>query len=422
MKTEETTIQCPSCGSAIDVNDILKHQIEDALRKEYQLKANEDKQALKLQSDNLAKDKAEFEAKKQKENELFAERMEKELKLKEAEMKQKLTKKLEEENQDQLMLLNKELDEKTEKVKELHKKDAEIAKLQREKMEVKDAAEASAQKQFTEQLNLERVKIKKQAEDEHEFKEATLKKQLEDQKRLTEEMRRKQEQGSMQLQGEIMELAIEEYLINTFPLDTISEIKKGANGADCVHVVNTRENQNCGCIYYESKRAKVFQVAWIEKFKNDLRAKKADLGVLVTECLPGDMQRMGLKDGIWICTFQEFKGLSAVLRESIIQLNKAMQTQENKGDKMVMLYDYLTGNEFRSQVECIVEAFEQMQGDLNKEKIAMNRIWAQREKQLDKVIQNTAGMHGAIKGIAGNAVQTIMALELDCTTELLLEN
>ena len=134
------------------------------------------------------------------------------------------------------------------------------------------------------------------------------------------------------------------------------------------------------------------------------------------------MPRMGLKDGIWICTFQEFKGLSAVIRESIIQLNKAMLTQENKGDKMVMLYDYLTGNEFRSQVECIVEAFEQMQSDLNKEKIAINRIWSQREKQLDKVIQNTAGMHGAIKGIAGNAVQTIEALELEVKDNLLLES
>lgn len=316
--------------------------------------------------------------------------------------------------------MQKELAEQSEKIKEGHKKDAEIAKLKREKDEAKDAAEANAQKQFTEQLILEKAKAKQQANDDNELIVATLKKQLEDNEKHTAELLRKQQQGSMQLQGEIMELAIEDYLVNTFTLDTITEIKKGANGADCVQIVNTREIQNCGVIYYESKRAKTFQSAWIEKFKTDLRAKKANIGILVTECLPADMLRMGLRDGIWICTFQEFKGLSAVIRESIIQLNKAMQTQENKGDKMVMLYDFLTGNEFRMQVESIVEAFEQMQDDLRKEKTAMQRIWSQREKQLDKVIQNTAGMHGAIKGIAGNAIQTIMALELDSTDDRLL--
>src|SRR5690606_27252105 len=145
-----------------------------------------------------------------------------------------------------------------------------------------------------------------------------------------------------QLQGEVMELAIEEYLSKTFPLDTIDEIKKGATGADCVQIVNTREEQNCGTIYYESKRTKAFQPTWIEKFKNDIRTKKADIGVLVTEVMPSDMDRMGMKEGVWICTFEEFKGLSAVLRQSIIQLNQAVQSQENKGDKMSMLYDFLT--------------------------------------------------------------------------------
>ena len=226
-------------------------------------------------------------------------------------------------------------------------------------------------------------------------------------------MKRKQEQGSMQLQGEVMELAIEEWLTGNFPLDTIDEIKKGANGADCLQTVNTREIQNCGSIYYESKRTKSFQPAWIEKFKNDIRDKKANLGVLVTEVLPGDMQRMGMKEGIWICTYEEFKGLSAVLRQSLIQVNQAVQSQENRGDKMEMLYDFLTSTEFRLQIEGIVEGFSQMQEDLNKEKNAMKRIWTQREKQIDKVIKNTLGMYGSIRGIAGNAVQAVKALELD---------
>ena len=225
-------------------------------------------------------------------------------------------------------------------------------------------------------------------------------------------MKRKQEQGSMQLQGEVQELAIEEWLATHFPLDTIEEIKKGARGGDCIQIVNTRERQNCGTIYYESKRTKDFQPTWIEKFKADIRDKGANIGVLVTEVMPSDLDRMGLKDGIWICDYDEFKGLCTVLRESIVQISMAVSSQENKGDKMHMLYDYLTSNTFLMQIEAIVEGFTQMKIDLDSEKRAMQRIWKQREKQIDKVTFNTIDMHGSIRGIAGNAVQSVKALEL----------
>jgi hypothetical protein len=225
-------------------------------------------------------------------------------------------------------------------------------------------------------------------------------------------MKRKQEQGSMQLQGEVQELAIEEWLAAQFPLDTIDEIKKGARGGDCIHIVNTRSVQNCGTIYYESKRTKDFQPSWIEKFKADIRAKGANIGVLVTEVMPSDMDRMGLKDGIWICNYDEFKGLCAVLRQSIIQLSTAISTQDNKGEKMHMLYDFLTSNTFRMQIEAIVEGFTQMKTDLETEKRSFQRIWKQREKQIDKVTLNTIEMHASIKGIAGNAIQSVKALEL----------
>ena len=216
----------------------------------------------------------------------------------------------------------------------------------------------------------------------------------------------------MQLQGEVQELAIEEWLAAQFPLDSIEEIKKGARGGDCIQIVNTRMAQNCGSIYYESKRTKDFQPTWIEKFKADIRAKGANIGVLVTEVMPSDMDRMGLKDGIWICNYDEYTGLCAVLRQSIIQLNSAISSQENKGDKMHMLYDFLTSNTFRMQIEAIVEGFTQMKTDLETEKRSFQRIWKQREKQIDKVTLNTIEMHASIKGIAGNAIQAVKALEL----------
>jgi len=195
-------------------------------------------------------------------------------------------------------------------------------------------------------------------------------------------------------------------------LDSIEEIKKGARGGDCIQVVNTRSRQNCGKIYYESKRTKDFQPSWTEKFKADMREKGADIGVLVTEAMPSDLERMGIKDGVWICSYEEFKGLCAVLRESVIQLSLAVASQEGKGDKMHMLYDFLTSNTFKMQVEAIVEGFSQMKADLESEKRSMQRIWKQREKQIEKVITNTIDMYGSIKGIAGNAIQPVKALEL----------
>jgi hypothetical protein len=176
--------------------------------------------------------------------------------------------------------------------------------------------------------------------------------------------------------------------------------------------VHTRSKQNCGRIYYESKRTKDFQTGWIEKFKADMREKEADIGVLVTEAMPQSMARVGQIDGVWVCTYEEFKGLAAVLRESVIQVSTALSSQENKGDKMVMLYDYLSSTTFRMQVEAIVEGFSSMKIALESEKRSMQRIWKEREKQIDKVTTNTIDMYGSIKGIAGSAIQSVKALEL----------
>ncbi len=415
---QQTQIQCPNCGTEIDVNDLLKHQLEESIKKEYQDKLLSSQKDIQEKITLLEKEKEEFETKKKKENEIFQERLAKITKEKTQELEISLKKRLEEENKERISLYEKELTEKSEKLREMNKLEAKIFKLNREKEEMRTAIETETEKKLTETLALEKEKIRKQEDEKNELKIKDLLKQLEDQKRLTEEMKRKQELGSVQLQGEVQELAIEEWLAQNFPLDTIGEIKKGARGADCLQIVNTRETQNCGSIYYESKRTKDFQPSWIEKFKNDIREKKADIGVLVTEVMPQDMSRMGMKDGIWICTFEEFKGLSAVLRYSVIQFSRILKSQENKGDKMEMLYDFLTGNEFRLRVEGIVEGFSQMQEDLAREKRLMMKSWAQREKQIDKVIENTISMYGSIKGIAGNAIQNIKALELDTENEL----
>jgi hypothetical protein len=411
----ETKIECPNCGAEININEILYHQLEDDFKKRFTAQLAEEKKKYDSELELLNLQKEDFEKKKQKENELFQEKLQSKLKEERQLIEKQLKLKIADEQSEQFAVMQKELLEQSEKLKELSRSKAEIERLKREKDELKENITAEAERTLNQKLIEEKDKIRKTEQDRNELTIKELNKQLEDQKRLTEEMKRKQEQGSMQLQGEVQELAIEEWLAASFPLDTIEEIKKGARGGDCIQIVNTRTRQNCGSIYYESKRTKDFQPSWIEKFKSDIRDKGANVGVLVTEVLPSDLDRMGLKEGIWICTYEEFKGLCKVLRETIVQVSNAIASQENKGDKMVILYDYLTSNTFHMQIEAIVEGFTQMKMDLDSEKRSMQKSWKMREKQIEKVIDNTIDMYGSIKGIAGKAIQEIKQLEMPYT-------
>jgi len=409
----ETIISCPKCGHDIDVNNIISQQLDVEYKKKYQTQLEEVRVKYKQEVEKLDLQKKEIEQEKAKQSILVAEKVNAQIKSEREKIEQEVKLKINEEQSERIEQIEKELNEKSLQVKELNKTKAELEKTKREKDELKDTIEAEAQKMITEQLAQEKDKIRKTEQDKNELILKELQKQLDDQKKLTEEMKRKQEQGSMQLQGEVQELAIEEWLTSNFPLDTITEIKKGDRGADCIQVVHTRSRQNCGSIYYESKRTKEFNANWVEKFKDDIRDKGANIGVLVTDAFPKGMERMNLMDGVWICSFEEFKGLCTVLRESIIHLNSFLSSQENKGDKMIMLYDFLTSNEFRLQVEGIVEGFTQMQADLITEKRSIIGHWKKREKQIQKVLLNTNHMYHSIKGIAGNAIQSIKNLEIE---------
>jgi len=232
-------------------------------------------------------------------------------------------------------------------------------------------------------------------------------------------MKKKAEQGSMQLQGEVQELILEELLRATFAFDLIEEVGKGIRGADVIHTVRNNIGKECGKIIYESKRTKTFSDTWIDKLKNDLRGQRADIALIVTESMPKDMSCFGIRDGIWICSFSEVKGVAMLLRDSLIKIHDIRSAEENKGDKKEMLYNYLTGNEFRQNMEAIVEGFTAMQEGLNKEKMVTQKLWKQREKEIEKVLQNTVEMYGSIRGIGGKAIPEIKLL--DTPMDFLLE-
>jgi hypothetical protein len=406
------TIKCPNCGTSIDVNELLSHQLEDEIKQKYASDLAKEKQRYLAELNSLEQVKLSLQNQQQELQSQIEkktkERLVKEKHLLENQLREQITL----EQLEAMQSLKDELGKKSQQVQELNKSKMEIERLKREKDELEFNIKAQSAQELNQQLQLEREKIQKQITDANELKLREKEKQLEGLKAQLQEAQRKAEQGSMQLQGEVQELAIEQWLSEKFPYDTIEEIKKGQRGADCMQIVHTREIQNCGKIYYESKRTKEFTHTWIDKFKADMREKGADIGVLVTEAYPKGFERMGLVDGIWICSYDEFKGLVAVLRDQIIKIHLAMKSQENKSDKMSLLYAFLTSNEFKMQVEAIVEGFTQMQSDLDSEKRAMARIWKQREKQIEKVIDNTIGMYSSIKGIAGNAIASIQTLEL----------
>ena len=385
-------IICPKCSNQFEPTDAFREEVQLELR-------NEAKKWQARKEEEYKQKEAIFQQQIQAKDTELNRRLAEEKQKLQQELKDSISKSVNADFENRMKMLQQSVLDSEEKLKEARRKELNFLQQEQALIIKEQELELSIQRRLME----ERVKMKEQVwteenerlqlkETQHLLEKKELQKQLDDQKKLVDELKRKQEQGSMQLQGEVQELAIEEWLHTQFPLDTIDEVKKGANGADCIQIVHTHTHQNCGKICYESKRTKNFGGDWIAKLKEDTFRAGAHASVLVTQVYPRDMERMGMVDGVWICSFDEFKGLCAVLRQGIIQVDSAMATQENKGDKMVMLYDFLTGNEFHSQEEAIVTGFKQMQDDLNSEKTALMKTWAKRQKQIDKVLENTVGM------------------------------
>lgn len=407
METEITTINCPKCGEKINVSDILYHQVQDQLKKEFEAQIRHKDKEYQEKLATLLSEKEQLD----RDKESLQVQIEDAVKIRMADEKKNLEKsisqKIQDETSGQIKSLQEELNEKTSQVKELNKTKAEIERLKREKDELRDQVILEKETEFSEILKDAKAKARQQADDESALKIKELEKQLGDQKKLAEEMKRKAEQGSMQLQGEVQELAIEEILTSMFPFDTISEVGKGIRGADVIQLVRNKFGVECGTILYESKRTKVFSNDWVNKLKADAVSTKADVCIIVTEALPDGIEKIGQREGVWICTFNDFKGLVIVLRDSLIRIKDAYSSQTNKGEKMQMLYDYLTSNEFVLQVNAVIEGFTDLHNSYVQEKRAMERIWKQREKQLEKVLLNTNHFIGSIQGIAGSSIPNL---------------
>ncbi len=413
-------IKCPKCGTIIDVENVLAADIETKYQQQYQQKLQNSLGDMAQEKDKLQQAILQFEEKKKNENEIFLEKLKLEKIKIEADLQQQLQKSIAADFENKLRLLEHNNKDNEEKLKEARKKELLFLQKENELKNKEAELEITTQKILQQERQIITEQIRKQEVEKSQLKDTDmqlklkeLQMQLEDQKKLAEQMRQKAEQGSMQRQGESQELLLEAILKENFPFDIIEEVGKGVEGADCIQIVRNNQGKACGKIIYESKRTKTWSNSWLEKLKTDMRNKGADVAILVTQAYPKDMEKFGEKEGVWICSFNDVSSIALLLRTGIIKISEAVASQDNKGDKMQLLYNYLTGNEFRGQMEAIVEGFMSLRQGIMKEKIQMEKIWKEREKQLEKVLLSTSGMFGAVKGIAGASVGHIPLLEGD---------
>lgn len=420
-------IKCPNCGTVIDVESVIAADLDKKYKNQYQQETQKQKLLLDAEKLRLETEQKQFEEKRKNENEIFAEKLQKEKLKMEEELQQQLRKTITADFENKLRLLQQNQAESEEKLKESRKKEMEYLQKEQQLKNKEAEMEINLQKQLQAASLKLADDIRKQEQEknalkdvEHQLKLKELELKIEEQRKLAEEMKRRAEQGSMQRQGEVQELLLEEILADSFPYDSIEEVGKGVEGADCIQVIKNASGKECGKIIYESKRTKNWSNAWVDKLKADMRTRGADVALLVTQCFPKDMDSFGEKDGIWICNFNEVKSVAHILRSGILRVYDAHKNEENKGEKMQLLYNYLTGVEFKGQVESIAEAFLAMRNSITKERMQMEKIWKEREKQLDKVLMSTSGLYGSVKGIAGASVGDIPLL--DGGNDLMLED
>jgi hypothetical protein len=434
-------IKCPKCDTEISVEDVLASQIEEKVRGNYERKWEEKEIEIKEQREELENKDREIKQKEEginsKVEELVNQQKVKfagEMKIKEAELERKkgemeeekeeaikkekqrlqikIKSELESEMKTELNNYKKEVEEKNQKISELKLKELSFIKKEKELKEREKDMELELERKMADERKKMEDEFEKYHEEKHRMKIREKEEEIVGYKKLIEEMKRKSEQGSMQMQGEVQELELEDMLRELFSEDEISSIGKGVEGADVMHIVKDRFGKVCGTILYESKRTKGFSEKWIEKLKQDQRRLGAELAIIVTQVLPKEMKSFGEQKGVWICRFSEVKGIVCLLRNQVKSLSEVKNAQQNKGTKMEILYRYLTGNEFRQQLEAIVEGFVDSKDQITKERIVMEKQWKQREKLSEKVLINAANMYGSIKGIAGASIQEIKILEL----------
>lgn len=404
--TSPARISCPKCGHSFNVEEVLAHQIEERLRGDLNQQVSDLEKSYAEKEETLRKEKAELEKSKSELDEKVASEASKLSQDKEKALKKKLS----EEYGEQLKSLNEELEEKSKKVAEATKLQLELDRMKRDMEAQEQHIRVTVEQEIADKLSKQNEEIRLKERERNDLKIREKDELVHNLMTQLDLMKKRAEQGSMERQGEMQELVISEWLQATFPMDNAEDIKKGQKGADVLLSVRDTRGAEAGKIYIESKRTAKFGTEWIAKLKQDNMDKKADLLLLVTEALPEDDWRVGEIDGVWVCSFYDFKAAIVLMRQGLLRVASATTVQSNAGDKMGLLYKFLTSLEFRQQMEAMLGGFNELRVGYHKERNQMEKIWKQREKQLDQIISSANSFVGAIQGIAGASIPELKLL------------
>ena len=411
----EPTIICPNCKTKIKLTESLAAPLIESTRREYE------KRLAKKDADAAKRDAAlhEREEALSKAQQTLDDQVVEKLKLERGKIAIEEAKKAK-------LVLQTDIDQKTQALTDLQevinqqnaklvdaqRAQADLLRKQRELDDAKRELELTVEQRVQEGLAETREQAKREAEEGLKLKVLEKEQTIASMQKQIEELKRKAEQGSQQLQGEVQELELEALLRAKFPWDTIEPVPKGEHGGDALQHVVGPNGQLCGTIVWESKRTKNWSDGWLAKLREDQRAAKAEIAVIVSQSLPKEIETFGWVENVWVTHTKTVLPVALTLRHTLIEVASARQASEGQQTKTEMIYQYLTGPRFRQRVEAIVEAFSSMQEDLDKEKKAIIKQWAKREEQIDRVMQATAGMYGDLQGIAGKTIQEIEGLEL----------
>ncbi|MBM3999755.1 MAG: DUF2130 domain-containing protein [Planctomycetes bacterium] len=403
------TVICPSCQCEIEVTEVLSAQLRTQLRKEFDAENRKNETRLREREEQIARAETDVAQARRDVERHVAEQMAKERKrLAEeslAEAREQVTLELQDKD--------KRLAETASKLKEARQTELTLRKQRRELEEQKESLELAMTRRLDEERGKIREAARKEAAEERQLKDAEKEKLIHDLRVQLEDMRRKAEQGSQQLQGEVLETTLEDLLRRQFPIDAIQPVPKGVHGGDVVQTVRDASGAVCGIMLWESKRTKAWSDGWLPKLRDDQRAAKAQIAILVSLELPRDVATFGHIDGVWVSSVSCAVSLAHALRAGLLEVASAKRALEGRQEKMDVLYRYLAGAEFRHRVEGIVEAFMTLREELESEKRSTQLRWAKREKQLERAVAQTTGMYGDLSGIiGGGALPVIDALEM----------
>lgn len=423
----EPIIQCPNCKSEIKLTESLAAPLLESTRLQYeqqiaQKEAEVSKREAAVREQQAAVAKAQATIEEQVASKLQEQRAA--IAADEAKKaRQALSLDLEQ-KANELTELQAVLKDRETKLSEAQKAQAEVIRKQRELDDAKREMELTIEKRVQESLTPVRDKAKLEAEEGLKLRVLEKEQTIASMQKQIEELKRKAEQGSQQLQGEVQELEIESLLRENFPRDTVTPVPKGEHGGDAVQGVSGPLGEECGRILWESKRTKNWNDGWLAKLRDDQRAAKAEVAIIVSQALPNGVNSFNLVDGVWVTSPACAIPVAVALRHLIIELSCARKSGEGQQTKMELIYQYLTGPRFRHRIEAIVEKFADMHADLDKERKTMTKLWAKREEQIRCVVESTAGMYGDLQGIAGKTLQEIEGLDvtqLDRDAQLRLE-